>query len=389
MGVAMRRKRPPWLDDVPELLALLGSFLDKLDRRPAQDWKQPPSITLEAKAFPALFRLDETSDRVWQLFKALEADGVWAIHPDRHRGRFDAEFKGARVRLRLEAEALLRDWLGRPRQEPYAQQWQRAVDRLAHCFPGDLASLRKRPIPSPGRTADELVAAFAAVGELATQGLSLRQLSARCFWGNSKLLDSRQDLLQAVYPDLYITPRRLLVNIYLPPRFAGVLFIENLDSYLDALEQRRLTDDAGLILVYSAGFRSSAERVRQPDQVCIHYCGDATPEQRQRLNDWWFGEVEDFLPCHFWGDLDYAGIASLKALRLRFPGMQAWQPGYAPLLKRLSDGHRAEQVGKQAQVDPGESGCLYTDLHLLPAIRKHGRFVDQEVVTWKICMNIR
>jgi hypothetical protein len=59
-------KRPPWLDDMPELLALLGRFLDKLDRRPADQWKQPPSVTLNAQALPDLFRLDEASDRAWQ-----------------------------------------------------------------------------------------------------------------------------------------------------------------------------------------------------------------------------------------------------------------------------------------------------------------------------------
>lgn len=383
------RKRPPWLDDVPELLALLGRFLDKLDRRPAAEWKQPPSMVLEKIAFPLLFRMDETSDHAWQLFKLLADDGVWEIHLDRRRGPFDAEFKGARIRLRLKSEPLLREWLGRPRQESYPQQWQCAVDRLAHHFPGDVAILRGRSIQTPGRAAEEVVSAFAAVGELATEGLTLRQLSARCFWGNSKLLDSRRDLLRALYPKLTITSRRLLINIYLPPHVEGVLFIENLDTYLNALERRSLTDEAGLILVYCAGFRGSAERVRQPDKVSIHYSGDASHEQRQQLENWWFGEEEGSLPCHFWGDLDYAGIAILKSLRRRFPTIEAWEPGYALLLKQLSDGHMAVEAGKQEQVDPNSSGCRYADEQLLPAIRRQGRFIDQEVVTWDTCVNAR
>lgn len=92
------------------------------------------------------------------------------------------------------------------------------------------------------------------------------------------------------------------------------------------------------------------------------------------------------MPCHFWGDLDYAGIAILKALRLRFPGIEAWQPGYALMLKQLAGGHRAGDTGKQEQVDPGGSGCPYADRQLLPAMRQQGRFLDQERVTWKYCM---
>jgi len=379
------REKPPWLDDQPELKALLGRFLDKLDRRPATAWKQPPSVTLEAQSFPELFHLDEASDRAWQLIKLLAEEGIWEIKPQRRRNPYDAEFAGARIRLRLEVEPLLREWLNRPRQQPYMQQWQAAVDRSSQRFSGDPLSLKGRPIQVSGHTAEEVVGAFATIGELAASELTLRQLSARCFWGNSKLLDNRQDLLRALYPELHIRPRRLLINIYLPADVKAVLFIENLDSYLDALEQQRLTDTAGLILVYCAGFRGSAERVRQPDQVRIHYIGDASPEQRRRLENWWFGVDEGVLPCHFWGDLDFAGMTILKALRRRFPGIEAWQPGYAPMLARLAEGHRAVDAGKQEQIDPGDTGCRYADRRLLPAIRESGRFLDQELVTWRSC----
>jgi hypothetical protein len=257
---------------------------------------------------------------------------------------------------------------------------------MAQRFPGDTASLRQRSIQIPGRIAEEVVEALVAVGTQATKGPTLRQLSARCFWGDSKLLDGRQELLRGLFPDLSVTPRRLLVDLYLPPKIEGVLFIENLDSYLDALGQRSVTDAVGLVLVYSAGFRGSAERIRRREGVCLHYHGETSLAQRQRLEMWWFGESDEVLPSLFWGDLDYAGIAILKTLRLRFPDMLAWQPGYRPMLERLADGHRAVDAGKQEQADPGESGCPYADLQLLPSIRKLGRFVDQESVTWRECL---
>ena len=381
------RERPPWLDDLPELRALLARFLDKLDRRPAEQWKQPPAIALEATSFPVLFRLDEASDQTWVLFKALADAGVWSIRLNRRRGPYDPEFLGARIQLHLKAEPWVRQWLDRPRQEPYVQQWQAAVDQMAAHFPGDPACLRARPIKLPGRGAAEVAAAFTKIGSWVREGLTLRQLSARGFWGNSKLLDNRQELLQGLYPELCLSPRRLLVNLYLPARVRAMLFVENLDTYLDAISQRSLADAAGLILVYSAGFRGSAERIRQRDQVCLHYSGEGTLERQRQLEDWWFDETESFMPCYFWGDLDYAGIAILKALRQRFTQMEAWQPGYAPMLERLGEGHLANETSKQEQVDPGLCGCPYADRYLLPALRSCGRFLDQEAVTWNVCLS--
>jgi hypothetical protein len=378
--------RPPWLDDLAELRRLLERFLDKLDRRPAEQWKQPPAIALEAKVFPVLFRLDEASDQAWALFKALADAGVWSIRLNRRRGPYDPEFLGARIQLALGSEPMLREWLGRPRQQPYAEQWQAAVDRMTTRFPGDPSYLRARPVLVPGRCAEEVVAGFTGIGEWVKADLTLRQLSARCFWGNSKLLDNRQELLLGLYPELYLSPRKLLVNLYLPPQLEAVLFIENLDSYLEAQAQRPLTDAAGLILVYSAGFQGSAERVRQRDQVCLHYSGDDAAERQRQLEDWWFGDTDSVLPCYFWGDLDYAGLAILKALRQRFTRMQAWQPGYARMLERLAHGHPAEDAGKQDQLDPGATGCPYADERLLPALRVAERFIDQEAVTWKECL---
>jgi len=69
-------------------------------------------------------------------------------------------------------------------------------------------------------------------------------------------------------------------------------------------------------------------------------------------------------------------------LRLRFPALRAWQPGYAPLLGRLlrGHGHTPKPAKKDRQTGPGMTGCTYADDVLLPALRKYGRFSDQEVL---------
>jgi hypothetical protein len=84
--------------------------------------------------------------------------------------------------------------------------------------------------------------------------------------------------------------------------------------------------------------------------------------------------------CYFWDDLGYTEIAILKALRFRFTHMEAWQPGYDPMLERLAQGDSAQDAGKQEQLDPVDSGCYYADERLLPALRSAGRFLDQEAI---------
>jgi hypothetical protein len=85
-------------------------------------------------------------------------------------------------------------------------------------------------------------------------------------------------------------------------------------------------------------------------------------------------------PVHFWGDLDYSGMAILASLRTIFPSAQAWQPGYDPMLGRLTagDGHSPGESGKERQRMIEATGCPYADEQLLPALKASQRFLDQE-----------
>ena len=83
-----------------------------------------------------------------------------------------------------------------------------------------------------------------------------------------------------------------------------------------------------------------------------------------------------------WGDLDFAGMNILKQLIKRFPQLRAWQPGYEILLEHLTagNGYHAGTDEQQTQIDPQDTGCEFADHRLLPALRTHGLFVDQEIV---------
>lgn len=375
--------KPAWLDDEVEICATLAMFLDRLDHKPQAQRSQPVTLKLTAAAQPQLFRHDEASDRQWMLLQQL-AESVIEIRRNARLGPYDPPFAGASLRLRPGGEAALRHWLNRPAVIPYAELWRQAVTSRQACFADAGKSLAERPIKLGDFDAGELVEMFAAIKRLEADNLTLRQLSARCFRGHSKFLDSREELLLTLFPALRLRARPVIIQVFLPPDPRGVLFIENQDTYIRALHGVPAAVDS-LALVYAAGFRGSAQRIRNEDGSILHFSATCIQHCQSFFQDWWYqsgnnGSLD--WPLWFWGDLDYAGMGILKALRQRFPGLQAWQPGYAPLLDllRAGAGHAPEVSGRREQSDPQETGCSYADNVLLPLIRAEQRFLDQEAL---------
>ncbi len=372
--------RPPWLDDELELIAAFSYFLNRLDKQPASEREKMPSFKLVQKNVPKLFRQDEAADRTWDLIKSL--DGVlYDIRLPRKRSPYDAEFAGASLVMIASAEDSCREWLSRPVNNQYQKEWEQALDAYASVFTDNGLSLRTRPQKVAGQSAASVVRAYASIADYLDCAFTLRQLSARCFWGNSKVLDSREELLLQLYSDIQITPRPILVHVHLPEKCNGILLIENQDNYIQALKGYPASL-ADLAVIFVAGFRGSAERIRMSEGVSLHYQGCYNEVLKQQFESYWFAETDTLWPVWFWGDLDYSGMAILKALRQRFANVQAWPLGYDKLLQVLKDGggHWPDMADKTEQKDPGITGCIYADQTLLPAIRTSGRFVDQETV---------
>jgi hypothetical protein len=218
--------------------------------------------------------------------------------------------------------------------------------------------------------------------------MPLREASARVFQGRSKVLDSRDELLRllgATTGQFWEAPIQLLVDI--PPAFDEALFIENLVTF-EEMADRRQPGWSHSVLVYAAGFKGSAKRLRAPQGCRVYvrpkHVGTLAldPSIGRGLDEvgaWLFGRSA--LPVFFFGDLDYAGMQILASLREVFPSAQAWRPGYDALLASLSSGggHLPEMASKERHIDPGTTGCEYADAELLRLMRQHGRFVDQEV----------
>lgn len=375
--------KPVWLSEEADILRLLHQFLDKLDKKPASQGARPPIIAVNNKTIPDLFVLGERADQTWALIKSLAQDyRLLDIRLDKKRNPLDPEYFNARLRLQTDAVAMLRNWLKRPFKIPLLQQWREAVERASAAFPGDTAKLASRSITLSDKSAEQIVQAFVKIGVYQYNSFTLRQLSAVCFWGRSKFLNKeRRELVQSLYPDIKLSLRPVVVNVFLPQQFDGVLFVENQDSYTCAM-QGYPRDVNNLALVYSAGFKSSALRIRERGGVSLHFSGPGVSEQRERFERFWHGESPCGWSLWFWGDLDFAGMNILKQLIKRFRQLRAWQPGYNLLLQHLLNGNAfagGEEVGGR-QTDPQFTGCEYADEQLLPALRQSGLCVDQEII---------
>lgn len=376
------QEKPVWLQEQPDILKALHLFLDKLDKKPFIQWSQPPSMPVNDKTLPGLFVQGEGADETWALLKSLEQDyHIITIRLHKKRNPLDPEYFNARLRLMENGETVLREWLQRPYAVPVLQQWRDAVREAAHQFPGDTAKFSSRPISLSDKSAAQIVQGFERIADYQHHKLTLRQLSSVCFWGRSKFLDGRRDLVMSLFPNLQLSLRPVVVNIYLPENMQGILFIENQDSYTCAM-QGTPQDVRNLALVYSAGFKSSAARIRKQGGVSLHFSGCGVEKYQSAFERYWLDGATDEWPLWFWGDLDFAGMNILKQLIKRFPSLRAWPPGYHIMLEHLRNGNAYKPAGDevQTQVDPGTTGCAYADAQLLPVLRAQGLFVDQEIV---------
>jgi hypothetical protein len=371
----MQADRPLWLDEEAEISALLHAALDRFDRQRGVDRQR--RITLAVRDhLPSLARADSAADQTWSLVQELARRGVLAIR-EAVRSPYDVAWRGAKVTFASEIEETLRVWLRRDWTEPAAMIWRRAIERHAAKFHDSGAALLSQRIVIENRSADDVVAALAAAADIQVP-MTLRQLSATVFWGDSKILDERGELVAALLPHLMIRDRALVIAVHLPERCKGVLFIENQDTYTAAATGSH-TEALKFALVYAAGFRGTAARVRNRSGAQLHYAGPGLRELASRFDAWWYDGETGFGPAWFWGDLDFAGMQILKSLRRRFENLEAWPVGYEPLRAQLEvgGGHATRANDSKGQIDPILTGCAYADSELLPAIRRHGRR-DQE-----------
>ncbi|WP_457330140.1 Wadjet anti-phage system protein JetD domain-containing protein [Rhizobacter sp. P5_C2] len=377
----------------PFLQRLARALLAKAERSIGQgpvrlplDRKNAPELHVAADAEQLqllVMLLDELCETGWV---GLQIDAPRAF----------AGFTDRKPRLELRDFDALASWAGyTPQALRWQQQWlqhlraQWAATPPAPgaILPGDPQGLLDYLARSPmtlleGLSLDEATHSLSALIDLCRSGrsMALREASARVFQGRSKLLDNREELLRmtgAVPGQFHEPPIQLLLA---PPgdcRFADVLFVENLVTF-EHMADARAPAWSRSLLVYAAGFRGSARRLRSRSGCRPYLRAPSANAELPAIEAWLFDAAE--VPVGFFGDLDFAGMQILASLREVFPHASAWQPGYPALARLLAQGsgHLPDHASKAQQSDPGETGCPYADHELLPAMRLHGRFVDQE-----------
>lgn len=377
----------------PFLQRVARALLAKAERSTGQG---PVRLSLDQKTAPELHTAAnaDQSQLLVMLLDDLCGTGWVALRIEPSRPF--ASFTERKPRLELCHFDELASWAG---YTPQALRWQRQW--LAHLaaqwtagsatsvgtVPADpqivLDYLARSPLTHlEGLALAEATRSLSALIELCRSGrpMALREASARVFQGRSKLLDSRAELLRllgASAGQFFEPPIQLLLALPRDEGFADVLFIENLVTFERMADARAQTWDRSL-LVYAAGFRGSARRLRSREG-CRLYTRTPYPHgDVSAVESWLYGSAD--VPVAFFGDLDFSGMQILANLREVFPDACAWQPGYRSLLHSLGQGvgHLPEQAFKAQQADPGATGCAYADRELLPAMRQHGRFVDQE-----------
>lgn len=377
----------------PMLLRLATRLLAKAER---SDGQRAARLKLDQRELPDLYGQVhvEALGRLELLLRELASTG-WVRLVLAQEREF-AGFADRKPQLELVDFDALAAWAGYVR---LADHWQRRL--AAHleqhwvdsCEGGKQALidyLGRNPLSALAAIpADEATRCLQTLRELCLSGqaLPLREASARVFHGRSKVLDARDELLRllgAAQGQFWEAPIQLLIDV--PPSFDEALFIENLVTF-ERMADTRCAEWRNSLLVYAAGFKGSAKRLRHRGGCRVYLRTVRTETLAVEafstrglaiVNDWLFDRAE--LPVRFFGDLDYAGMQILASLREVFPDATAWQPGYAELLRVVASvgGHAPEAANKERQTDPGTTGCAYADRVLLTALRSFGRFVDQE-----------
>lgn len=381
------KNAPLWLESggIRQLLDMLVDRLDAADQRGSGTTQ---SVALTEKTWPALYRatLESQKEDLWERVTELCRWG-WLKSKPEDATRSRSGYARA-PRLIVANAAAVRGAIGRPeRVRSSAERWRDAVSLHLNAAADVKQAVSGFCIDMPDRSMTEVVQQLNRLPELAQQSMLLREASARLFWGMSKVLDKRQGLVAAMLglAECPFPESPIQMQVFLPAdEFKGILFIENQMSFEQAT---RSTSGAfkDLALVFASGFKGSARRLRGQASVYYSQRGELAGSPRARFEEWLAGNSgSSCAPVYFWGDLDWSGMRILSAMRASFTGLEAWQPGYAPMRDALlrGEGHSPEAADKSGQVPLTETCCTFADSELLPALVACRKFVDQEVFTF-------
>lgn len=371
-----------WLQ-TPAMQEVLNKLVDRLDNAEARGSANAQTVAVNS-LWPTLYLATMESDKelLWEQFLKLVELGWFQVTPAAATRSNQGYDKKPRVKV-MDIESV-RTATGRStRKKSAVERWREAIEAHLDASVEVKKSAGDYCIDMPDRDMREVIERLNSLKGMADTPLLLREVSARLFWGMSKVLDNRTGLVAALLgiDECPFSESPVQLQVYLPlGGFNAVLFIENQMSFEQAI---RSTNPAfsKLALVYASGFKGSAARLRNPETVSLYFSqkGELGGDRADYFASWLFAK-NIAIPVWFWGDLDWSGMRILAAMRNNFPAMQAWQPGYGPMLESLlnGEGHSPEAADKRGQRPLYAVGCTYADSQLVAALTEKDKFVDQE-----------
>lgn len=358
---------------------ILIQVLDKADSKPLSQRTNRLSFPVDSKYFPELFYPQNPGDdeMLEEAISELCRYGLFELKCAAKKKYLPLIRKNAKLYFNAEFEDEIRIFYSRPVKN---DKWKSALE--AYPFKSTKAKdILSRPITIPGKSHEDIIRRFDDWSMQENHIGTARQESARCFWGMSKVFDNRDDIIQA----FSLKEAPVMLNVYaFSEEISKVLFIENLDTFVAAIESGNPIF-SNTVIIYSSGYKASAKKIRDRRGSRMFFEMDCcfSDKGKHKFLSWFYRESREDVESFFWGDLDYSGIGILIALRERFPDIAAWEPGYRQMVTMQQDdgGHTPEMAKKEKQVQPcKKTGIKYVDDILLQTLNQYKTFMDQEIV---------
>lgn len=354
---------------------VLNDILNQLDKKPFSQRTNNINIAINEKNFKELYEpSEELNDEYLEKdIENLVKEGLFSFSKNT-KSFLPLIERNVKLVFNKDFENIIREFYNRNK---IVNTWENAL--LKFDFDIELLEiLKKSPILIPTKSHTEVLERFNIWVNSSLKSNSIRQESARCFWGISKVFDKKYELCN--YFNLIEKP--ILLQIHTKSNNSKkVLFIENLETYISCIESKNiLLND--FVLIYSSGYKASAKRVRQEDGSKIFFSNTDLfdDKEKKKFLLWFYSNDNEKKEVYFWGDLDYSGLSILASLKKNFTNLKAWESPYSLMAKELENdnGHAYEMAEKQNQKKIDITGCEYSDEVLIPLLNKTKMFLDQE-----------
>lgn len=285
-------EKPKWFESDRLIQDVCGEFLDRLGKESLVSGKKLNQIRITDKKFPYMFVLDGNFDPEdsWKSLLELESE---LLGISRVKKNCINPWDNAGVRLLPQGERLIRKWMGRPIESTVEKCWRDLVQASSDAFSGDTTLLENSV---PLRHESEMIRViegYKQVGTMLTGEFYQTQVSANCFFGDSKFLEGKESLLQTLYPSYedMVVQRKIVLNVSLPKKIESVLFVENLDVFTYLVQSEKAKGAVrNIALIYSSGFKACAKRGRTQGAISFFYAGVTTQEEKDQFENEWYND---------------------------------------------------------------------------------------------------